>query len=429
MYEEHPDVCPDIVELASMLGLGLSPKAEELLSPAAKAVEDVLTWVEECDECRANLETLEGWQEEFCYPDLAVVANERDRALNLWLRLKDVSDECLAEEVLEEDCSWALCQLLLARSRDASAFSPQRAFALARLARDIASFLDPAYYSPRLLSDLQARACAYYGNALRVLGRLKEANAEFEKAHGFLRAGSGAVVSRAVVLDFLGSLRKDQRRLPEAVQALTAASEMYETAGNLPMVAKVQLNLGLVRELEGDLEGAVTHLTQAQSLLDCGKDERLFAYCQHHLVHFLTEAGYYEEAEMRCGLVRSLWEKLDNPWNLAHLRWAEARFLQGLQREGEAEEAFRETVRALQDLGAAAPAGFAALDLACFLANQGRLSEVEELASLAYETFEESGASQPALAALALLREKARSSTATAEVIRQAVAVAASSRA
>ncbi len=399
----HPEVCPPLPELAGRLGLGLSPKTMDLLFETDEPLESILGWVEGCPTCAAQLETLERWQDEVGYPDFAVVANERPKAEEQWRVLAKVETGAFDRHVGTEHCSWAMSQLLQRQSLDAVRVSPPRALVLAQAAVDLALLLDPGFYTPRLLADLKARAWAHLGNARRVVGNLRAADAAFEQAFQWLQKGSGALISRATLLDLLGSLRKDQRRLDEAARCLVAAAETYEATGQTRLVAKVHLTLGLVDEARGDLEGAVAHLTNAQRLIDPAEDEALYALCQHHLVFFLAEAGYLDEAEIRIPLVRQRYRVLGDHVRLLQLLWVEAKVLRGQARFDAAEAAFLEVVSGLHTSGNVGQMAFAQLDLACLYAELGRSEDVRRLAAEAYLRFSDCGAPQQALAAMAHL--------------------------
>lgn len=421
MMGAHPEKCPELTELADMLGLGLTPETLEDLLPTEQPLEEVLLWVDACPTCSENLATLDNWQDEVGYPDVSIVARERNRALELWKALQDVPTDELPDHVGDAHLFWAMSVLLQHKSREANRFSMKRAMMLSQIAVHLSDLLPESFYTPRLLADLKARARAYYGNALRLAGRLSDSDRAFESAARHVVQGTGAVLTQAVVLDFLGSLRKDQRRLEEAVDVLRAASSCYESAGRLDLIAKVHLTLGNVEDLRGNREAAVAHLTSAQELIDPQVDLALFTACQHQLTYLLVEAGYFDEAEIRLPLVRRLYQDAADRPNLLNLQWIEARIFEGLEAPDQARENYLAAAEGLAAIGQEAYAGFVKLDLARLECTQKRFDVVKSLASEAYEVFDRSGVSPQRLAALDVFSRAAEAEDVTVELIRSVV--------
>ena len=413
----HPDKCPEITQLAGMLGLGLSSETTELIVPTEQLIEEVLAWVDACPTCSENLTPLDRWQDEVGYPDLAVVARERNRARELWEKLENVPTEALPDHVGDEHVFWAMSQLLQQKSREAVRFSTERAVMLGQIAVHLADILPASYYAPVLLPDLQAQARAYLGNSLRLAGRYAQADVVFGRAAERLEQGSGGVMARAVVLDFLGSLRKDQRRLQEAVDVLMLSASLYEAAGRPELVAKVTITIGHAEDLRGNLEAAVAHLTKAQELIDPSKDLSLFVNCQHHLIHLLTEAGHFDEAELRLPLAKRLYRECGDTTNLLNLRWIEARIFRGQRLFEAARTVFHEVTHGFESIGQETQLGFCKLDQACLECELGQLDTVKQLAAEAYEIFDRNGAPRQRVAALAVFSQAAEAESASVELI------------
>jgi tetratricopeptide (TPR) repeat protein len=405
LHAEHPEVCPDITELAGMLGLGLSPEAEHLLVHTDQTVEQILAWIDECSICHKNLETLEAWQEEVGYPDFAIVAHERNRAHELWAKLEAIPTEELADHVGEEHCFWAMAQLIAEKGRQEAHRSAQRAVHLSELALDLSLLLDETYYSPRLTADQRARIWAFLGNAQRITGDFGLAEASFGQALRNLKDGTGAALSRGIVLLFLGAFFHSTFRAEEAFKVLEEAVQVLEGCGSTEYFARANILLANVEHLQGDLEAGIARLTRVQSLLDPAAYPALLAGAQHQLLHLLTEAGLYEEAELRIEMVKRLFLGTGEESNQLRLRWVEARVKRGLGRLSEAMEAFVEVIEGLSRLGRRAEVGLAKLDLACLFCTAGDFNEVGRLSGEALAAFQESGASPRALAAMGVVDE------------------------
>ncbi len=413
----HPEKCPEITRLAGMFGLGLSPEAAKLLILTGEPIEEALAWIDACPTCSQNLATLDRWQDEVGYPDLAVVAQERDVARELWKKLQDIPTESLPDHIGDEHLFWAMSRLLQQKSREAVRFSTDRAILLGQMAVHLADVLPEAFYTPCLLADLKARARAFFGNSLRVAGRAAQADAVFKEAVRLVERGAGGAMIRATVLDFLGSLRKDQGRLPEAVEVLTRAESLYEASGRRDLVAKVNLTLGPVEQLQGNLQAAVAHLTKAQELIDPTEEPTLFVHCQHDLIYLLTEAGHYDEAELRLPLARRLYGNCEDSTNMLNLRWLEGRILRGQGNLELAREVFQEVAVGFETVGQGSQLGFLRLDQARLECELGRFDEVKRLASEAYGIFDRSNIAPRRMAALAAFSQAAEAESATVDLI------------
>lgn len=412
----HPEKCPSIREIASMLGLEV--ERGRWAGNGALGWQ-LIDWLESCPVCRERLATLERWQDEVGYPDPLVVVDERNRARALWQDLEEVPIERLKEVLGPPHFFWAMCTLLTEKSRDATAYAPQRAVGLAEAAASLTVFLDPDYYTPQLLADLRARTWAYLGNAQRIAGDLAAADASLDDALGFLARGTRSVATRALIADLLGSLRADQRRFLEADETLQLAATLYEQAGRMHMVGKVHLLLGNVAHRAGDTAGAVVHLTQAQQLIEEGENRFLFATCQHNLVDYLTKAGHFEEAELRVPIVRSLWQELGHYRASLRLRWIEGHIQHGLGNTEGAIAIFREVTWSFERNQSPFDVALVQLDLASLLATEGRLTELEELAQQAFESLSSRGVQRDALRAIGLLRDAAITRTVTVQLLEE----------
>lgn len=415
--EHHPERCPTIREIAGMLGEGLGEGDWRRMTERGRRL---LEWLEGCSICRERLAILERWQDEVGFPDPLVVVEERNRARSLWRELERLPDDRLKEHLGERHFFWAMCSLLLDRSQQATAYSHRRAVRLAEAAASITVFLDPDHYSRVLLADLRARCWAVLGNAQRVAGDLEAAARSFTDALSFLESGTRSPWIRATVADLLGSLRVDQRRLPEATATLRLAAALYEEIGCSELVGKVHLLLGNVADLAGDTAQAIVHLTRAQRLLSESHNVFLFAHCQHNLLHYLIKAGQHEEAELRIPMVQRLWKRLGHSRNLIKLRWSEGHIC---RRRGDLESAlsiYREVSTRFEKERCPYELALVQLDLAEVLATSRRFDELAQVAKSAYELLRARGARAEALRALTLIRRAAIGRTATAAMVRAA---------
>jgi tetratricopeptide (TPR) repeat protein len=323
---------------------------------------------------------------------------------------------------IEEDESlhtWGLCQLLLQRSREALADDPARALTRAELAAAVSRHLG-AVYDPDWVLDLRARACAYLGNARRVLSELWSAEAAFRDAESCLaQSRSGNRWAEAEVVDLKSSLRQDQRRFDDTLDLLKRALALYREEGDDHGIGKVLLKRAKVyREME-DLDRAIDFLRESIGEIDAAKEPRLSAVARYNLLGFLTLAGWHEEALKLLPEVGDLFRDWAQPLDRVRLRWAEGSIAFGLGRTDEAEAAYREVQSEFLKHRMELNAALVALDLALLLARQGRTEELKGLAAELVAAFQARDVHREALAALVLFQRACEEERMTAEVIAQ----------
>ncbi len=418
MVGEHPSSCPDLQELPHLLRAEFGADVVRLALHQEQGSSASPRWFETCEQCLANFRTLERWQEEVGYPDLEVVVQERPRARHLWSELEALPTSRLKRVMGREHLFFAMASKLMAESYQSLAVSPGRGTALADLAVGVAAYLDEADYWAGSVMDLRVRAWAFLGNARRAAGLFRRAEDALATAVSFLPGGTGKPGIRALLFDFLGSLRKDQGRLDEADGALEQAALLYGECGQESLVGKIRLLQGNVAELSGRLDVAVQRFTEAQRMIDPNKDRVLFAHCQHHLVCYLVEVGQLDEALLRLPMARRMWRLLGNHYGLLRLRWAEGRLYQRLGYADEARMAFDEVQSHFQASESLVDCALLKLDQAVLCFEEGDLSAVSPLIGQAHALLSGAGRTVE-LAALAGLREAVQVKRVTRELIVQ----------
>jgi tetratricopeptide (TPR) repeat protein len=313
---------------------------------------------------------------------------------------------------------WPLCEALLRKSYDARFTDPKRMLSLADSAAAVAKHIRPERYPwPRLLADLRARAFAELGNAYRVNDRLSKADAAFERAEEFLEDGTGDPILQARILDLLASLRKDQRRLEEAVALLDRVHSLYLEADDPHLAGRALISMAGATHCLGHPREAVGIFEKGLRMLRPERDTQLVAMAHQGLLHALTDSGEYRLAGRRL-LQSNLREAFaDEPLNLLRLRWVEGKIHAGLGRPVRAERAFVDVRREFLRLGQVYDASLAGLDLSALWLRQGRVAEVRELAEEMHAIFEDLGIELEATRALQFVHEACRAQAATVSMI------------
>lgn len=378
--------------------------------------------ISSCAVCQQRYEEVLRLQREFEHWDESIAVREGLRAPEQLARLTAASFEERLRliEVDAEYQNWGLCQLLLKASLASARDDPGDAIEHAELGVRIAELLPPESYDPHWIRDLRAKAWACLANARRVLGEHRSADEAFRRAESHLAESlTGNNQIRAQLLDLKASLRRDQRRFPEALELIDEAMDLYEKSGELSNRTRSAVKKATILEEQGELQESVELLCEVMSQLDAEKEPRLFLCARFNLLSTFIVAGRLAEAESLLPEVRRLVDAEHNPLDLVRLAWAEGRIALGLGRLGAAEAAFREVQREFFARGMGYDAALVSLDLAILYAQEGCTAEIKQLASEILPVFESREVHREAMAALLMFQQAAEEETLTLELARQ----------
>ncbi|HYO11783.1 MAG TPA: hypothetical protein VE685_01140 [Thermoanaerobaculia bacterium] len=374
-----------------------------------------------CPVCRERYEEIQLLLLESGHWDEEVALHEGTQAPELFHRLTrhSLDEQVRLIEEDEELHTWGLCQLLLQTSLVTIRDEPAKSLDLAEAAVRVSRHLGDAYDRNWVL-DLRARAYAYLGNARRVLGELKSAEAAFRKAEGYLqRSTSGNLRIEAEVLDLRSSLRRDQRLFDEGVRLADRALDLYRQCNDLHGTGKMLLKRAKILEDAGDHDRAIALLREAPTEIDHESEPQLFACARYNLLGTFSLAGRYEEADRLLPEVRDLFKSTAQPLDLVRLRWAEGSIDLGLGRIEHAEAAFREVQQEFLRQEMAYNAALVSLDLAALYAQEGRTGDLKLIAAELVPVFESRDIHREALAAFLLFRQACEEERLTAEMARR----------
>lgn len=305
--------------------------------------------------------------------------------------------------------SWAICELIAEEAVQAASRDLKEAFHWARLAWQIARRVKgPEGWRTRL----RAYAAAVFANTLRVAGRLKAADRVMKKARRLWRTGFDPdyILDPGRLLDLESSLRRAQRRFPEAILTLDAALLVSRTP------ARILVKKGFTLEVMGDYEGAVEALREAEPWLDKRSEPRTWYTQRFNLAVNFSHLGRHTEAHDLLEEVREVAIDLRDEIFLHRITWLEGRIAAGLGRPEEArlllDQARREFAARKMDYDVA----LALLEHAGLLLNEGRTAEVKALALHLRQVFQSKEVHPEALSALSLFREAVEREEATAEL-------------
>jgi tetratricopeptide (TPR) repeat protein len=313
--------------------------------------------------------------------------------------------------------TWGVFELLLESSWELRTSNRTRSEELARLAIQLSDYLDGSYYMTELIEDLRARAWTYVANLRRIAADLEGADTALALAYRHLVQGTHEPLERALFLDLKSSLRRAQRRFPEAIRFLQRAVALYLRQEDRHRAGKSLVGLSLVFSEAGETPKAITIVREALELIDPEQDERLLLSASHSLIWYLTHADRFIEAQGIYRKTLPLYRKYDDSQSGCRRLWIKGRIERGLGQDRSAEDLFvaaRE--RCLAD---ALPyeAALVSLELALLYAEQNRTAELKQLAAQVLPIFTSRQIHREALAALIFLEHAAEAERVSAEVV------------
>ncbi len=346
--------------------------------------------------------------------DVHAIAYDRQRAAELFGRLESLPQAARLEviEGAEKWWSWALCERVCDASEREASRKVERAAAWAHLARQIAERVQgPEAWRSRI----RGYAAAHVANVLRVSGDLVLADATLEEAKRLWHAGSdpAGALDPGRLLDLEASLRRAQRRLPEALILLDEAAAV----GRNP--ERALLKKGYTLEVMGEYEQAVETLLRAVPLVSQRGDPRLEKILSGNLALSYCHLGRFAEAAELADRVRATALERGDEIEALRMTWIQGRIAAGLGRTGEARSLLAQARREFAARGMEYDAALALLEESALLLDEGRAAEVKALARQLAAVFDSKGVHREALAALRLFQEAAEQEHATAELARR----------
>lgn len=346
---------------------------------------------------------------------------DREAAAGLWPRLeRRAPGERRA--IIEEHpayCTWAMCELVSAKSVEAAPSSPSNALELAELALVIAKRCTG---EEGLRERAQGYAWFHVANARRAASDLPGSVQALDVAAGLWEAGSAGdpgLFDKSIVLALEANIRKAQRRFPEALTRIGEALEANRGA----LKGKLLLTKAQILRALGDVEGSTEVLRQAVTSTDEEKDPRTALGVRCQFLLNLCLQGRAAEAAPLFDSALSLAAKGGQEVDLVRVAALGGLIAAGLGRSEEAEAAFAEARRRFASLEPPLAFDYAlvSLDLGLLLLEQGRTAEVRGLAEEMAWIFTSQGVQREALAALELFCHAAEQEAATVSMARRLI--------
>lgn len=202
---------------------------------------------------------------------------------------------------------------------------------------------------PETPSDLRAAAWTQYGNALRFLGKFRQAEAALEKAFGFLTAESD-LKTRANLLEISASLHRDRGRLAEAEECLAEAIEIQRHLGFREAEARDLVLCGICCRDAKQFARALSYHERALQLLDENSNPILYVSACHGLIDALNAAGRVEAAAKAFSLVQPIYGSVSDVQLVGRVAWQRGRICLSLGDKAGAAKAYSEAKTQLTEL-------------------------------------------------------------------------------
>ncbi len=313
--------------------------------------------------------------------------------------------------------SLALAQLLLESAHKVRVCDPRESKRLAALAREVVKKGQSDRVARAFGKDLLGTAKALEGNASRLFGEYREAEACFDSAHRILETGSGDPIVFAELLSYRVSLLLDQVQLDQAKVVAGQAISIFQKAGEDHQAGTVLIKKGLIEAGLGVPAQAVKSLGKALELLDAERDPQMVLITHKNLALYIGEAGDPARGLEVLEKYRSE-EHTPERIQIFHT-WIEGKMRAKLG-EYEVATAALESVRNLfAEQGDAPNAAAATLDLALIHAKAGQLEAVQRVALEALPLLLPLDIPDAALAPLILLEETARAQAVTVTLLQR----------
>ena len=291
-----------------------------------------------------------------------------------------------------------------------------RGLRLARLAVSCALSSLRRFSSPAVACDLCAEALANLANYHRILGDFAAADLAFLRADRAFSRGSGDASLEVRLASLRSSLRRAQRRLPEAIELLREALASQSLLEDPKTEAKLRSKLSWTYSVAGDDQRAYKEALRALSQLD-PREEDLYFEAVHNAIGLLVEIGHSRPAlemlrdfELTYGVLGGPLMELRGYWlkgrlHCRHEQWKDA-------------EAYLERASAgFHDHGLSFESAIAGLDLALVYAEQRNFFAVARLAREMHAVFVSKEIPAEATATLLLFTRSAQQMTATSRSI------------
>lgn len=269
--------------------------------------------------------------------------------------------------------------------------------------------------------ELRARAFAHLANAYRVLGDLAKSAEAFGEADKWWEpaiADVGDILGfKAKYLALKASLRRAERRLPEALQLLEKA---LEADPDPSLRTQIAICMAKVYEEEGRTSKALDTLAEARESVEAPDDRTRLCLAQNYL-DYLSKAERYIEAQDLLAETEEAVAALGSDIDMLRFRWTRARIASGLGRTAAAAEELEAVREIFAERGLRYDAALASLELGLVYSRQALSGNVISAVAEALALLRELNVEREGLMAIRVLAQAVTEGEVTAELLSQAL--------
>ncbi len=340
-----------------------------------------------------------------------------EAAAGQWEQLKSLTKSRRRAEIRgnPDFHTWKFCLFLCAESVRWATDRPKAAPHVGRLAVVVARRCTEPW-----AERLVAYALAHLANAYRVLGKHRKAELLFGKANRLWSlpewaASDPGVLDPGRIFDLEASLRKDQRKLPEALELLNRAYPISRVPG------RILVSRSIVLSLMGSYKEAIESLLRAAEFLRDG-EPRDKAVIDYNMGVNYCHLGRFDEAAGFADSAFKLTEASQRRIDILRCRWLRARVFAGRGDCQDALSIYRSLVIEFAEEEMTYDLALVTLELAALLLALGYTHECRFFTLGLPSYFEVKEIYPEALAALKLFYDSVLQETATEALARQVAA-------
>jgi tetratricopeptide (TPR) repeat protein len=321
-------------------------------------------------------------------------------------------------ELTPEMQTAAALRLLAEQSRKAREVSPARSFEIAEVATHFAELLPIDRYTGETVFQVRGTCWFEQANALRYLGRHKEALKALDRAEQCFSHSAADDFELAKVAYVRAILMLETDRHSEAQRLARISADSFLTFGDLRRYSHARMLEGGIYFERNDWAQARDVFMALLKPVRASGDTDTLARLFNNVGQCLTRLNDLDSAGTYLLQAMLLYQDLGNEVGKVKARWALGRLLVTSGKFEEGVVRLRQTRSEFHDLAMEMDAGLVSLDLAEALLALEQADEVPEILSNLVALFSREGSNVNAGKALAYLKEAVGSSEATPATVR-----------